>query len=98
MEGSLHNNDYTDQNGVKHYAMDVTVDSVNFCGKRESASAPTQGAQSGGGQAHTATPNMPQQAAQTTHTYNQDVARQAPLQIGDINDFEEVLSDGDVPF
>lgn len=98
VEGSLHNNDYTDQSGVKHYAMDVTVDSVNFCGKRESASAPSQGAQSAGGQTYTATPNAPQQAAQTTHTYKQDVAQQAPMQIGDINDFVEILSDGEVPF
>lgn len=58
VEGSLHNNDYTDQNGVKHYAMDVTVDSVNFCGKRESASVPSQGAQDVGGQTYTAAPNV----------------------------------------
>ena len=30
VEGSLHNNDYTDNNGVKHYSMDVTAENVSF--------------------------------------------------------------------
>lgn len=31
-EGRLQNADYTDNNGVKHYAMEVNVDQLNFCG------------------------------------------------------------------
>lgn len=30
VEGSLRNNDYTDQNGVKHYSMEVLADNVTF--------------------------------------------------------------------
>lgn len=30
VEGSLRNSDYTDQNGVKHYSMDVQADNVSF--------------------------------------------------------------------
>lgn len=30
LEGQMHNNNYTDKNGVKHYAMVVNVDKVNF--------------------------------------------------------------------
>lgn len=30
VEGSLRNNNYTDQNGVKHYAIDVHADNVAF--------------------------------------------------------------------
>lgn len=30
-EGRLQNADYTDNNGVKHYAMEVNVDQLNFC-------------------------------------------------------------------
>lgn len=30
VEGALHNNDYTDTNGTKHYSMDVQVDNVSF--------------------------------------------------------------------
>lgn len=32
IEGRLQNNDYTDKNGVKHYAVDVIVENVEFAG------------------------------------------------------------------
>lgn len=39
--GSLHNSDYTDSNGVKHFSYDVQVDKAEFCGgKTETAPAP----------------------------------------------------------
>lgn len=37
VEGSLRNNNYTDQNGVKHYSMNVLADNVSF-GESKSAS------------------------------------------------------------
>ncbi|WP_407397745.1 single-stranded DNA-binding protein [Treponema sp.] len=67
VRGSLHNADYTDANGVKHYSMDVTVDNVEFCGSKNSSS----------GQQQNSSENV---------------------EIGDLGDFEEILSDGDVPF
>ena len=82
--GSLRNNDYTDQNSVKHYSMDVLAEEVYFCGKSENA---TQSQQNGA-------QNAPQ-----AHTYENDVQRpQQMAQLGDLGDFEEILSDGDVPF
>ena len=35
LEGSMHNDDYTDNNGVKHYGMRMTVNSAYFTGERK---------------------------------------------------------------
>ena len=77
LSGELRNNDYTDQNGIKHHSMVVHCDNVGFVGNRDGA-----------------------QTAQSTpaHTYQRDVAQQAPMQLGDLSDFEEILSDGETPF
>ena len=37
VEGQLRNNNYTDNNGVKHYSMRVMVDNVSFCESKGSA-------------------------------------------------------------
>lgn len=34
IEGSFHNDDYTDDNGVKHYGMKLRVNSAYFTGER----------------------------------------------------------------
>ncbi len=34
IEGRLQNNDYTDKNGSKHYAVDVIVENVEFAGSK----------------------------------------------------------------
>lgn len=34
LEGSMHNDNYTDENGVKHYGMNVSVSSASFTGER----------------------------------------------------------------
>lgn len=64
VNGSIHNNDFTDKDGVKHYSFDVTAESVEFCGGKNSG-----------------TPSSDQ-----------------TVDIGDLGGFEEILSDGDVPF
>lgn len=72
VEGALRNADYTDANGVKHYAMDVQADRVSF-GETKSVSA--------------------------SNTSTTDSTKSTePAQIGDLGEFEEILSDGDVPF
>lgn len=43
VDGNLRNNNYTDQNGVKHYAMVVVADSVSFGGSKND-----NGGQNGG--------------------------------------------------
>lgn len=89
LSGELRNNDYTDQNGTKHHSMVVHCDNVGFVGNRDGAQT-TQSAPPSG---HTAS----SQSA-PAHTYQQDVAQQAPMQLGDLSDFEEILSDGETPF
>ena len=42
VEGQLRNNDYTDNNGVKHYSMEVLCDEVHF-GESKNAGAAQQG-------------------------------------------------------
>lgn len=98
VEGSLRNNDYTDQNGVKHYSMEVQADNVSFGESKRAA-------QEGGGYQGAyqqpsyvqATPAAPAQPATPAPA---PAAAQAPgaLQLGDLGDFEEILSDGEVPF
>lgn len=90
VEGSLRNDNYTDANGVKHYSMYVQADNVSF-GETKNAAASQQTGFSGGEAyqqpAYTA-PAAPQQAQPAPES----------LQIGDLGDFEEILSDGEVPF
>lgn len=92
--GSLRNNDYTDQNGVKHYSMDVLAEEIYFCGKSENAAQTSQNAaqqpQTGNPQNYASNQKAPYAGAQG--------APQQISEIGDLGDFEEILSDGDVPF
>ena len=74
VEGSLHNNDYTDNNGVKHYSMDVQAENVGF------------------GEAKGQIENNQQNTAPQAAPAGQ------PLNVGDLGDFEEIISDGDTPF
>lgn len=85
VEGQLRNNDYTDNNGVKHYGMDVLVDGVEFGESKQASSG------SGGGYQHSAPAPAPAPAAQ-----RQAAPAQAPLP--DLDEFETILSDGEVPF
>ena len=87
VEGTLHTGSYQDKNypDVKHYTTGVYVDNVEFCGdKSSSTTAPATTTQS-----YTPTP-QPQQS--------QAAAQASTEQSFDLSDFEEILSDGDVPF
>lgn len=79
LEGTLQNNNYTDQNGVKHYATAIIADQVSFCGDRAAEGSPQY---------------KPSQAAVPQASPPQ----QADPAVGDLGDFEEILSDGEVPF
>ena len=83
VEGSLRNNDYTDANGVKHYSMEVQADNVSF------------GESKGGGQSQNNT--QPSVSPVITPEVIQN-ATPASEAIPDLSGFEEILSDGDVPF
>ena len=102
VEGSLRNSDYTDQNGVKHYSMDVQADNVSFGESKRSAQengGGYQGAYQQPAYAQAAPAPAPAQPAAPAPA---PAAASAPssgaLQLGDLGDFEEILSDGEVPF
>lgn len=89
VEGSIQNDNYTDSNGVKHYGYNVVADNVSF-GESKSAAAQSN--------SNYAPPQNnyqapPQQAAPQQPTQNNE-----SMSYGSLSDFEEILSDGDVPF
>ena len=97
VEGSLRNNNYQDRNhpDVTHYTMDVQVDNVEFVGSKNDSggnggySAPqNNGYNNNGYQAPPQQQAAPQQPAQNNES----------MSYGNLSDFEEILSDGDVPF
>ncbi|MDE6020298.1 MAG: single-stranded DNA-binding protein [Ruminococcus sp.] len=73
IEGSLRNNDWTDQSGVKHYSMVVQADNVSFGESKQSS----QSAQNNPQQAATPTPQTyqpsPQVPSQPSHNTSQSV-------------------------
>ncbi|MCR4760351.1 MAG: single-stranded DNA-binding protein [Oscillospiraceae bacterium] len=102
VEGSLRNNDYTDNNGVKHYSMEVQADNVMFGESKGSSqggdysqqgSYQQQGGYQGGGYQQNG-------GGYQNNSYQNAPAapQQDALSIGDIGEFEEILSDGEVPF
>lgn len=94
VEGSLRTGSYTDRNhpDVTHYTTDVFVDNVEFTGsKAESGtggySAPV------GNYNNNSYQSAPQQTAPVQAAPSND-----NMSYGNLSDFEEILSDGDVPF
>ena len=86
VEGALRNNNYQDRKypDVTHYTMDVLVDNVEFAGDKAANNNNQQPSQ----YAQAAQPVSPQEQAQANDQ----------LSYGSLSDFEEILSDGDVPF
>lgn len=82
LEGNLRTRTYDDKNGTKHYVTEVYVDSVSFTGE------PKQG----GNTNSNYSTNYNNSPDQNTNQHN------ATVSIGDISDFEEILSDDGVPF
>ena len=121
VEGALRNNDYTDNNGVKHYGMEVQADNVMFGESKGNGGHGGDYAQQGGyqqqggyaqqnggyqqgGYGQSAPQGGYQQngGGYQNNGYQNAPAPAAPpqdaLSIGDIGEFEEILSDGEVPF
>lgn len=88
LSGTLHTGSYTDKNhsDVTHYTTDVFVDNVEFCGDKGGSSEPAP--QPAADKQKAAAPQQPQ--------YSQHNALEAGF--NDLSSFEEILSDGDVPF
>ena len=106
VEGSLHKDAYTANDGSKRYTTYVQADRCSF-GETKSASQ-GGGDYAGGQQGGYASQGGYQQSAPQQGGWQQPApaaphpAPQAPAQdslnIGDIGEFEEILSDGEVPF
>lgn len=86
LEGTLRTGSYQDRNhsDVTHYTTDVFVENVEFCGDSKGGSNNTA-QQSSGAQSVV-------QAAQNAGVQTEQ------MDYGSLSDFEEILSDGDVPF
>lgn len=95
VEGTLRNNNYTDNNGVKHYSYDVVADNVSF-GETKTAAAANKGTSSYSAPAGN-TYSAPQKASQPQQSAA-PVNNNDDMSVGDFGDFEEILGDGDVPF
>ena len=93
LEGSLRTGSYQDRKheDVTHYTTDVQVDNVEFCGDKGDKGD-----------------NRPAPAAQSQQKPAQSVVNAAAaagvqtstetMSYSDLSEFEEILSDGDVPF
>ncbi|MCR5600272.1 MAG: single-stranded DNA-binding protein [Ruminococcus sp.] len=99
VEGSLRTGSYQDRNhsDVTHYTTDVFVDNVEFVGGKNESGSNGGGYNNGGYNAPQNNYNNnysapPQQAAP------QQPAANDSMSYGNLSDFEEILSDGDVPF
>ena len=93
IEGSLRTGSYTDRNhpDVTHYTTDVFVDNVEFVGGKGESGGSQGGYQNNSYQNNFQTPQ--QQAALQQPAQNNE-----SMSYGNLSDFEEILSDGDVPF
>jgi len=96
VEGSLRTGSYTDKNhsDVTHYTMEVFVDNVEFVGGKNESGGGQGGYQNNGGSYRSNNYQAPpQQSAPAAAAPNND-----SMSYGALSDFEEILSDGDVPF
>lgn len=109
LEGELRNNNYTDRDGVKHYGMIVNVQSVNFCEKRSDGQPQQQAQAQQPQQSVTAQQaaaysqigyrqEAPQQFVQQAQAQGVSVQQEPDLSLDGLGGFEEIISDGDVPF
>ena len=92
LEGSLKSGSY-EKDGVKHYTTDIWVDNVSFTGEKKSDSS---GYSAPAESAPKEKKSAPKQPASKKAVQKETEAEQ--MSIGDLSDFEEIFSDGPVPF
>lgn len=91
IDGRLQTRTYEDKNGTKHYITELIVENANFTGEPKQGGNNNSFNQNGGGFA-----NQYQQTPQQTQQnngFNGDAQS-----VGDLSEFEDVLSDDGVPF
>lgn len=103
VEGSLRNNNYIDKNGVNHYGMDVLVSNAEFT-ISDNTQNQQQGQPQGNYYQQAPSPNTnykqnSPQYQQPPQGYQQQSQPSQPVQpTSNLNNFEEVISDGEIPF
>lgn len=90
IDGEVRNNNYEDKSGVKHYSCEIYANQVSFGGTKQDNEPQgtyngAQRTQWASQQSYGATPNVP---------YSEPHAEN----IGNFSDFEDILSEDDVPF
>ena len=95
--GSLQTRQYQDKNGNNRKAVEVLVDSVSFTGEPKQQGGGSNYAGNYGSQNQGGYQQGGQQSAPAPQNNNAAPSNDA-LSIGDLGDFEEVLSDDGVPF
>lgn len=98
VSGSLRTGSYTDKNhsDVTHYTTDVFVDAVEFTGEKKQQGTTTNYAAAGTPQQQR--PQQQQPAPQYTPHNALEAGQPEAMSYSNLSDFEEILSDGDVPF
>lgn len=89
--GALQNNNYTDKDGVTHYQMHVVVSKVSFVLSDSNGNGSSQPQQSAA-QGYAPPPTYPKPKTNKQFT---------PLpseNVEDLDDYEEIISDGEIPF
>ena len=94
LEGTLRTGSYKDSRyqDVTHYTMEVFVDNVEFCGDKSGSQQGEYNNTANNNSAAQSVVQAAQNAGVATAQQNE------PLSYGSLSDFEEILSDGDVPF
>ena len=100
VEGTLRNNNYQDKNhpDVTHYTTDVLVDNVEFVGGKGENGGNGGGYQNNGGYGAPQNNYNNNYSAPPQQAAPQQPAANDSMSYGNLSDFEEILSDGDVPF
>ncbi len=107
VEGRLQNDNYVDKNGVQQYRTRVVADAVSFTGEKRQDSTggsaygtpnPYQPATPFGQQQNYTAPT-PQQVPQAPQaSVPQQPVPTPAIELGNVDEFGMILSDGDVPF
>ena len=102
IDGQMQNNDYIDKNGTKHYAMQIIIQSVYFCdsGQNSSTTAPTQPNNKAYQNSYQQQKNYYAQPKQRENNsaYGYGMPATPPIANSGLEDFEEIISNGNVPF
>lgn len=88
VEGSLHNNNYTDKNNVQHYGLDVWLDKFEFVLSDNNQNQAGYNANRGYQQNY---PPRPDSVPNTMQQFPQ-------LPSENLDDYEKIISDGEIPF